>query len=222
MSIFTPSNQLKLTNVAVVKMKRGGKRFEIACYKNKVVSWRSKTETDIDEVLQTHTVFVNVSKGQVAKKEDIVKAFGTEDQTEVCKMILAKGELQVSEKERQAQLESMFRDIATIVANMCVNPDSKRPYTVGVIERAMRDIHYSVKPTRGTKQQALDVIKLLKGSMQIERARMKLRVSAPVKEARKLRDRVLDMVAHMEHEEWDQEWVLVSVMQSGMGLWDCN
>ena len=67
--------------------------------------------------------------------------------------ILAKGELQVSEKERQAQLESMFRDIATIVANMCVNPDSKRPYTVGVIERAMRDIHYSVKPTRGTKQQ---------------------------------------------------------------------
>jgi ribosome maturation protein SDO1 len=87
MSIFTPSNQLKLTNVAVVKMKRGGKRFEIACYKNKVVSWRSKTETDIDEVLQTHTVFVNVSKGQVAKKEDIVKAFGTEDQTEVCKMV---------------------------------------------------------------------------------------------------------------------------------------
>ena len=55
------------------------------------------------------------------------------------------------------------------------------------------------------------MIKLLKGSMQIERARMKLRVSAPVKEARKLRDRVLDMVAHMEHEEWDQEWVLVSV-----------
>jgi ribosome maturation protein SDO1 len=121
----------------------------------------------------------------------------------------------VSEKERQAQLESMFRDIATIVANMCVNPDSKRPYTVGVIERAMRDIHYSVKPTRGTKQQALDVIKLLKGSMQIERARMKLRVSAPVKEARKLRDRVLDMVAHMEHEEWDQEWVLVCLIDPG-------
>lgn len=42
MAIFTPSNQLKLTNVAVVKMKRGGKRFEIACYKNKVMSWRSK------------------------------------------------------------------------------------------------------------------------------------------------------------------------------------
>ena len=41
-------------------------------------------EKDIDEVLQTHTVFANVSKGQVAKKEDLVRAFGMENQTEVC------------------------------------------------------------------------------------------------------------------------------------------
>ena len=44
-------------------------------------------EKDIDEVLQTHTVFANVSKGQVAKKEDLVRAFGTEDQTEICMQV---------------------------------------------------------------------------------------------------------------------------------------
>ena len=88
--IKTPTNQKLLTNVAVVKMKKCGKRFEIACYKNKVVSWRwiwdvfavSKCrftregiEKDLDEVLQSHTVFVNVSKGEVAKKADLVKCF---------------------------------------------------------------------------------------------------------------------------------------------------
>ncbi len=67
--------------------------------------------------------------------------------------ILAKGELQVSEKERHQQLESMFTDIATIVAEKCVNPDTKRPYTVGMIEKAMKDIHISVKPNKNTKQQ---------------------------------------------------------------------
>ncbi len=41
-------------------------------------------ERDIDEVLQTHTVFTNVSKGQVAKKEDVVRAFGTDNDTDVC------------------------------------------------------------------------------------------------------------------------------------------
>ena len=29
-------------------------------------------------------MFVNVSKGQVAKKEDLVRAFGTDNQTDVC------------------------------------------------------------------------------------------------------------------------------------------
>ncbi len=59
----------------------------------------------------------------------------------------------MSERERQSQLESMYRDIATIVADKTVNPDTKRPYTVGVIERAMKDSHFAVKPTRNTKQQ---------------------------------------------------------------------
>lgn len=69
------------------------------------------------------------------------------------KQILSKGELQVSDKERHTQLEQMFRDIATIVADKCVNPETKRPYTVILIERAMKDIHYSVKPNKSTKQQ---------------------------------------------------------------------
>lgn len=120
-------------------------------------------------MLQTATVFANVSKGQTAKKEDMMAAFGTDDQKEIClqvtqnavgillhvqySQILAKGELQVSERERQSQLEAMFRDIATTVAAKCVNPDTKRPYTVGIIERAMKDVHYSVKLHKNSKQQ---------------------------------------------------------------------
>lgn len=44
-------------------------------------------EKDLEEVLQTHSVFVNVSKGQVAKKDDLTKAFGTDDLTEICKQV---------------------------------------------------------------------------------------------------------------------------------------
>ena len=41
-------------------------------------------EKDLDEVLQTNQVFSNVSKGQVAKKDDLVKAYGTDDIDKVC------------------------------------------------------------------------------------------------------------------------------------------
>lgn len=40
--IFTPINQVKLTNVSVVRLKKGGKRFELACYRNKVQEYRNK------------------------------------------------------------------------------------------------------------------------------------------------------------------------------------
>jgi ribosome maturation protein SDO1 len=64
-----------------------------------------------------------------------------------------KGELQVTQKERERQLEATFRDIATIVADKCVNPDTNRPYPVTMIEKAMKDLHFSVKPTKNSKQQ---------------------------------------------------------------------
>jgi hypothetical protein len=38
--ISTPVNQIRLTNVAMVRLKKGGKRFEIATYPNKVTEWR--------------------------------------------------------------------------------------------------------------------------------------------------------------------------------------
>ena len=216
MSIFTPTNQVRLTNVAIVRMKKGGKRFEIACYKNKVMSWRNKTEKDIDEVLQTHSVFTNVSKGLLAKRQDLTNAFGTDDQTAVCQQILAKGELQVSEKERQVHLESMYRDIATVVAEMCVNPETKRPYTVTVIERAMKeDIHYSVNPNRNTKQQALQVIKMLKEKISINRAEMRLRFFIPGKDSKKVKEKLKSYIKTIETEEFSSGLEMVCLVDPG-------
>lgn len=61
--ITQPINQVKLTNVAVVRCNKHGKRFEIACYRNKIMDYRAGLEQDIGEVLQTDRIFVNVSKG---------------------------------------------------------------------------------------------------------------------------------------------------------------
>jgi len=202
--IKTPTNQKLLTNVAVVRMKKCGKRFEIACYKNKVISWREGIEKDLDEVLQSHTVFTNVSKGEVAKKADLVKCFEQGDQTEVCKIILSKGDLQVSDKERQAQQEAMFKDIATTITDKCVNPETKRPYPVSIIEKAMKECHVSVKPNRNAKQQALETIGKLKETLPIERASMRMRVSVPVKYSNKIYKSLRKMNVKSESEEKDE------------------
>ncbi|PAA91218.1 hypothetical protein BOX15_Mlig032844g1 [Macrostomum lignano] len=173
-----PTNQKRLTNVSVVRMKRGGQRFEIACYPNKVRAWRDRIEKDLSQVLQTEAVFANVSKGEVAKREDMKKAFGTENVSEICQLILNKGEIQLTEKERSAQQQAMLKDIAKLIADRCLNPDTKRPYTSVAIESALKDAHFVVKLNKSSKQQALDGIRALRtaGRLPIQRALMRARL----------------------------------------------
>ena len=73
--IQQPANQIKLTNVSLVRYKKGKKRFELACYKNKLLEYRSGTETELDNVLQVPTIFLNVSKGETAPNAELVKAW---------------------------------------------------------------------------------------------------------------------------------------------------
>lgn len=138
MVIQQPSGQIKLTNVSLVRLKKGKKRFEIACYKNKVLEWRQGIETDLDNVLQIPSVFLNVSKGQTAPSAELAKAFGAGVKTDAIILeILRKGELQVGEKERSAQLERVHAEVVSIVAAKLVDPRTKRVYTPGMIEKAL-------------------------------------------------------------------------------------
>ena len=105
--------------------------------------------------------------------------------------------MQVSDKERTQHLETTFKEIASIISGKCVNPETKRPYTISMIEQAMRDIHFSVHPNRNAKQQvctdvflfflnhilsqALDVIRQLKqtNNIPIQQAQMRVQLNIP-------------------------------------------
>jgi len=218
MRVNQPSNQIKLTNVSIVRLKKGGKRFEIACYKNKVQEWRNGVESNIDDVLQISNIFVNVSKGEVAKTNDLQKAFNTTEINDIVKEILKKGELQVGDKEREHELSSVWKELATLVAEKCVDPSTQRPYPVGMIDKAMTEAGYSVKPNKTAKSQVSECIKQLQTSskLPIQRARMRVRVTMPTKDGKRLRDQIVEGAEHIEDEEMGQnEWEAVMLIDPG-------
>ena len=130
-------------------MAPGKKRFEIACYKNKVLEWRTKNEKDLSNVLQIENVFLNVSKGQVAPKADLEKAFPKKSLEEIIIDILDHGELQVGEKERNAELERTKNEVIDIVAGKLVDPKTKRVYTTGMIEKALDQLSSAAATQQG-------------------------------------------------------------------------
>ncbi|KAI9368510.1 SBDS protein C-terminal domain-containing protein [Aspergillus egyptiacus] len=138
MPINQPSNQIKFTNVSVVRLKKGKKRFELACYKNKLLEYRSGAEKDLDNVLQVPTIFLSVSKAQTAPAAELTKAFGPNTPAdEIRQEILRKGEVQVGERERKEIAERVEKEVLDIVSGRLVDPTTKRVYTAGMISKAL-------------------------------------------------------------------------------------
>lgn len=174
--INQPNSQIKLTNVSFVRMKKGKKRFEIACYQNKVHDYQSGVEKNIDEVLQIPQIFINVSKGQVASSEDLKASFNSTNIDEIILEILKKGEIQLSEKERAQQNEKLHNEILSIVSAKCINPKSKKRYPPTMIDKALKELKFNFVNARSAKSKALEAIKLLIEKQIISIARAKMRV----------------------------------------------
>jgi ribosome maturation protein SDO1 len=190
-AINLPSQSVKLTNVAIVRLTVNGKRFEVACYKNKVLDYRNGLETDLSEVLQTPNIFTNVTKGQLAKAADCRAAFGPNQTPEQMAItILQKGKsLQVSEVERHQLYETTLTQISTHLATTCFHPSTGKPYSAAQIKQALTAaaptepasgggdevLHFSVQPHKPLKQQYLHALKYLQQrGLPIVRAAMEL------------------------------------------------
>jgi ribosome maturation protein SDO1 len=185
-ALVQPLGQKLLSNVSVVRLDARGHHFEIAVFPNKVHSWREGLETDIDEVVQSHGIFTNVDQGMLAKTAHVLQALSVDTLDEALERILATGTIALAEKERKIKIVNWHRDIATIVASQCVNSVTQRPLTVTLVERAMREIGYSVNLKRVPKAQATRVIRLLQEAhYPISRARIRIKLILNADDAQK-------------------------------------
>lgn len=84
-------------------------------------------------------------------------------------------------------MSNKFHEIATIISDKCINSETKRPFSVEMIEQSMRDLHVNVKANRSAKQQALDVITILQKSLPIARTQMRVRVECAASQAKQVK-----------------------------------
>jgi ribosome maturation protein SDO1 len=197
-----PDTKVRMTNVATIRYKINNKNFEIACYRNKAVNWRNGLEEDLSEVLQIEEIYENASHGILAKKADLNKFFASKTKREIIEVILERGELQVSDKEREAQQGNILADIVKIIVEKCVHPLTKRRFTPDNIKLAIKDVHFPLKLDQPAKRQALDCIKLLQKRYKIARGEMKIRLSFEQDIQAELEARLLELdIDEVEKEE---------------------
>jgi ribosome maturation protein SDO1 len=112
----------------------------------------------------------------------------------------------------------MFKEIATLVSEKCVNPETNRPYPVTIIEKAMKDAHYSIKPNKGVKPQALDVIRILKEHIPLEKAQMRVKITMVTTDpsVKTLKKEIPKLLKVKESEHWEaQTGVIIALIDPG-------
>ena len=90
-----------------------------------------------------------------------------------------------------------------------MNPETKRPYPVGVIEKSLKQAHFSVNPNKNNKQQALVAIKKLQSILPIERAQMRLRVICHKKHTTMLKEMSTEVEEEKVHDDGKLEIVSI-------------
>lgn len=213
--INQPNTQIKLTNVSLVRIKKGKKKFEIACYQNKIQDFKSGVEKNIDEVLQISQVFTNVSKGQVANMDDLKKSFNTNDIDAIILEILNKGEIQLGEKERAQQNEKLHNEILNIISAKCINPKSKKRYPPTMVDKALKELKFNFANARSSKSKALEAIKLLveKQTLPIARAKMRVKILMKRKTFNKNKEQIdSQFISDLEQEDMNDEDVEITCL----------
>lgn len=97
---------------------------------------------------------------------------------------------------------------------MTVDPSTKRKHTVGMVEKAMTEIGYSTRADKTAKAQALDLIRQLSqpdSILPVERVRMRVRITMPSKDAKRVKEKIMELVEDTEEEDMDAEWEAVSL-----------
>lgn len=194
-----------------MKLNRRNKHFEIAVFPNKVSSWRNGLETDIDDVVQSHSIFTNVDQGTLAKQSVVLETLQVETMDEALKVILDEGKLALAEKERNIVIANLTKDIASIVASQCVNTNTQRPLTPTMVERAMKTVGFNVKINKAPKAQALKLIHFLQSkNYPITRARIRLQFIIKNEQAEKMIS-MLPIVESVEAKDENNTIVIAQV-----------
>lgn len=148
----------------------------------------------------------------MAPTDELKKAFGHADVDKIVLDILNNGEIQLSEKERQAKASQISNEIYQIVSAKCVNPKTKKRYPPTMIQKALNELNFNPVSNKPAKIQALEAIKLLtqRQLIPISRAKMKLKLTLESREAQELKEQFAKMINTIEKETWNGNWECIA------------
>ncbi|HDG64226.1 MAG: ribosome assembly factor SBDS [Thermococcus sp.] len=208
---------VSIDKAVIARLKTHGENFEILVDPYLARDFKEGKELPVEEILATPYIFKDAHKGDKASEHEMKKIFGTSDPYEVAKIILRKGEVQLTAEQRKQMLEDKKKQIAMIIHRNAVDPRSGYPHPPDRILKAMEDVGVRVDIFKDTQAQVPDAIKALRRVLPLKIETKVIAVKIPSEYSGKAYGEVRKF-GNIKREEWasDGSWMFLIEIPGGI------
>jgi ribosome maturation protein SDO1 len=210
-----------LDEAVVARFEKGGTHFEILVDPEIALHYKEEKgniKLDLDELLAAENVFVGPARdGSKASDEELLAAFGTKDLVECVKLVLTKGDLQLTTDQRRKMVERKRKLIIQHIARNAINPQTKAPHPPARIENAMEEARIHLDPFKSVDAQVQDVLKAIRPLIPIRIETIQIAIKIPAAHAGKA-IAIVHGWGELKNQAWqsDGSWIGVVEIPGGM------
>ena len=201
-----------MADVTLVRYSFEGEKFEIMVKPDPALEYKMGKKKDLSAVLVSDEIYTDSGKGTRPSSEKLLKAFKTEDQTEIAEIIMKKGDLNLTTDQRRKMVEEKKKQIVTFIAKTYVDPKTHLPHPPLRIEQAMKDGRVSVDPQKNAEEQVQDIVDKLRSIIALKTESLQLEITIPAQYASQSYA-VLKSVGSLKSEEWQNNGSLKAILE---------
>jgi ribosome maturation protein SDO1 len=201
-----------MTDVTLVRYSFEGEKFEIMVKPDPALDYKLGKKKDISAVLVSDEIYTDSGKGTRPSSEKLLKAFKTEDPTEIAEIIMQKGDLNLTTDQRRKMIEDKKKQIVHFIAKTYVDPKTHLPHPPLRIEQAMKDGRVSVDPQKSVDEQVKDIVEQLRSIIALKSENLQLEIVIPAQFASQSYA-VLKSVGSLKSEQWQNNGSLKAILE---------
>lgn len=208
---------VSLEEAVIARLETHGSRFEVLVDPELALDFKNGKDVEFSNILAVETVFKDSKKGDKASEEHMKEIFETDDAVEVAKIVIRKGEIQLTTEQRKKMTERRKMQIVQTITRHGINPQTGAPHPPARIEKAMAEVGVKVDPFKDAGKQVPEVLKLIRPVIPIKFEERRIAVKIPAQYTGKIFTAVKKF-GDIIKDEWQKNgsWVFLIDLPAGV------
>lgn len=203
----------------LARLKTHGDCFEVAVDADNAILYREGIPVEISDIVKSEKIFSDVQKGLLASETKCKAVFNTTVFLDIAKIILDKGDIQITAEKRKKEIEKKKRRIISQLQKYGVDPRTNVPHTIARIENAVIESKVHIDEFKPVETQVKEILKKIQVLLPIRLETKKIAVHVPPRYAGNVQS-YLTKVGVLSKQSWGHDQSFSAEIEIPGGLED--